>query len=69
MRTTIDIPKDLMDEAMKVTKYRTKTALIIDALQQIIQQHKIQGLKKYKGRVDLEVDLNVIRDRDENTGR
>ncbi len=69
MRTTIDIPKELIEEAMKITKCRSKTALIKDALQQIIQQHKIQDLKKYNGRLDIDVDLNVTRDRDENTSR
>lgn len=32
----------------------------------IIRKHKIQGLKAYKGKLDLEIDLNVVRDRDEN---
>jgi len=69
MRTTVDIPADLIREAMKVTKYRTKTALIKEALGQIIQRHKIQDIKKYKGKIDLAIDLNVIRDRNARSGR
>ena len=69
MRTTVDIPADLIREAMKVTKYRTKTALIKEALGQIIQRYKIQEIKKYKGKIDLAIDLNVIRDRNARSGR
>lgn len=69
MRTTIDIPEDLIAEAMRVTKYRTKTALIKDALSQIIQRHKIQDLKKYRGKIDLDIDLNKLRDRNADSGR
>ena len=40
MRTTIDIPEDLINEAMKVTNSPTKTALIKIALYNIIQKNK-----------------------------
>ena len=69
MRTTIDIPEDLMNEAMRVTNAPTKTALIKNALQNIIQKNKIKLLRNYKGKIDLNIDLNVVRDRDENIGR
>ena len=57
MRTTLDLPKDLIDEAMEITKTKTKTALIIQALQDLIQKHKLTKLKKFKGKIDLSVDL------------
>ena len=54
MRTTIDIPEDLIREAMRVTKAPTKTALIKNALNNIIQKNKIKSLKNYKGKIDIE---------------
>ncbi len=63
MRTTLDLPKDLIDEAMKATQINTKTQLIITALEDLIRKSKISGLKKYKGKVDLDMDLNAIRGR------
>ena len=63
MRTTIDIPEDLINEAMRVTQSPTKTELIKNALYNIIQQNKIKSLKNYKGKIDLNIDLNVVRDR------
>jgi len=69
MRTTIDIPKDLVDEAMRITRFRSKTELIKQALREIIQKSHIQGLMQYKGKIDLDINLDRLRDRDENSGR
>ena len=66
MRTTIDIPEDLINEAMKVTNSPTKTKLIKIALYNIIQKNKIKSIKNYKGKIDLDLDLNILRARNEN---
>ena len=63
MRTTLDLPKDLMDEAMKATKINTKTQVIITALEDLIRKAKLSGLKEFKGQVDLDIDLNALRGR------
>jgi hypothetical protein len=63
MRTTLDLPQDLIDEAMKATLIQTKTLLIITALEELIRKSKISGLKQWKGKVDLDIDLDVLRGR------
>ncbi len=63
MRTTLDLPETLIAEAMALTHIHTKTKLIKTALQNLIQKEKIKDLKKYYGKIDLEADLNVLRDR------
>ena len=63
MKITIDISEDLMNEAMRVTRARTKTELVKTALYNIIQKNRIKSLKNYKGKIDLNIDLNVVRDR------
>jgi len=63
VRTTIDLPQRLVEEAMKVSHQRTKTAVIITALEDFVRKNRIQGLKKFKGRVDLDIDLNKLRKR------
>ena len=63
MRTTLDLPKQLIDEALHVTHIKTKTAVIIVALQELVRKNKIGGLKKYKGTIDLSIDLNTLRNR------
>ena len=63
MRTTLDIPKDLIDEAMSITHARTKTELIKLALTNIIDQNKRNKLINYHGRLNLDIDLDQLRKR------
>jgi len=63
MRTTLDLPENLLDEAMKVTHTDTKTAVIVKALEELVRKSKISGIKKYRGKIDLDIDLNELRDR------
>ena len=63
MRTTLDLPLDLLNEAMKATHVKTKTKVIIIALEELIRKSKIAELKEFKGKVDLDIDLNTIRGR------
>jgi Arc/MetJ family transcription regulator len=63
MRTTLDLPEDLIAEAMRVTKIATKTALIKTALANLITKERVKDLKKYYGRIDLDINLDVLRKR------
>lgn len=63
MRTTLVLPDQLIGEAMKLTKEKTKTGVIKMALLNLIEKEKIKDLKKYYGKVDLDIDLNVLRKR------
>jgi Arc/MetJ family transcription regulator len=63
MRTTLDLPEDLVKEAMKATNYKTKTKVIVAALEQLIRKSKIAEIKNYKGQVDLDIDLDELRGR------
>jgi len=63
MRTTLDLPENLLNEAMKATKIKTKTKVIITALEELIRKSTISELKNFKGKVDLDIDLDTIRGR------
>ena len=63
MRTTLDLPSELLEEAMTLTHSHTKTEVIKLALNNLIQKEKIQGLRDYFGKVDLGIDLNELRSR------
>ena len=63
MRTTLDLPEDLLNEAMTAARINTKTKVIITALEELIRKSKISEIKKYKGKIDLDIDLNSIRGR------
>ncbi len=63
MRTTLDLPEDLVNEAMEVTKCKTKTELIKIALENIIVKEKVKKLKNYYGKLSLDIDLDLVRER------
>lgn len=63
MRTTLDLPERLLSEAMRVTHTETKTAVIVLTLEELIRKSKISDLKKFKGKIELGVDLDEIRAR------
>jgi len=63
MRTTLDLPEKLLNEAMKITRTGTKTGVIVLALRELIRKSKIVDLKKYRGKIDLDIDLDNLRDR------
>ena len=63
MRTTLDLPDNLMNEAMKMTRIKTKTKVIITALEQLIRRAQLSEIKEFKGKIDLDIDLETIRGR------
>jgi len=63
MRTTLDLPDALVDDALRVSHQRTKTAVIITALRELVRKSRLQELKRFKGRVDLDLDLSALRKR------
>lgn len=63
MRTTLDLPETLLNEAIKLSHQRTKTSVIIAALEDFVRKSRIQGLKRFKGKVNFDIDLDALRDR------
>jgi hypothetical protein len=63
MRTTMDLPEPLVKKAMKMSHQRTKTGMIVTALEDFIRKNRIQGLKKFRGRIDMTIDLDKLRKR------
>ena len=63
MRTTLDLPDVLVQSAMKVSHQKTKTAVIITALEELVRKSRLQDLRQFKGQVDLDINLNALRKR------
>ena len=63
MRTTLDIPERLIQDAMKASRIPTKTKVIITALEDLIRKSKISEIKKFKGKIDMDIDMNAVRGR------
>lgn len=63
MRTTLDLPDKLIADAMMVTHQRTKTAVIVTALEDLVRKNRIRKLSSFQGRVNLDIDLDASRKR------
>jgi len=63
MRTTLDLPEELLNAALEITGIKTKTRVIIAALEELVRKESIKDLTKYKGKIDLNIDLDTLRGR------
>jgi len=63
MRTTLDLPVDLIEKAMKITQAKTKTEVITIALENIVKQEKLNKLISFHGKIDLDINLDSLRNR------
>ena len=62
MKITLDIPENLIKEAMKITNTSNKTELIVMVLRDIIQKSRIKKLIDYKGKINVDFDLDIFDD-------
>lgn len=61
MRTSLDIPESLLDEAKEAAGAKTKTQAIILALSEFIQRRKSRRLLELKGTLSGEYDYKSLR--------
>ena len=65
MRTTIDLPEQLLIKAMKATNSKTKVDAIKKALEEIIKLEERKKMLNFRGKINLDIDLDILRDRKE----
>lgn len=65
MRTTLDLPVDLLEEARLALGFKSKTDTIVLALRELVRRRRFDELKALMGRVELEVDTARSRRRPE----
>jgi Arc/MetJ family transcription regulator len=63
MRTTLDIPEELMQEAQRLLGFKSKTDTVIVSLRDMIRRRRIDELKALMGSVRLDIDLPKSRRR------
>jgi Arc/MetJ family transcription regulator len=61
MRTTIDIPDDLLERAVKASAVRTKREAVLAGLQELIRKAEREDLRRMAGKIDLDTDLKRSR--------
>jgi hypothetical protein len=63
MRTTLDIPEPLLEEARMLLGVESKTDAVVLSLQEVVRRKRIDELKAMMGHVKLEIDLPKSRRR------
>jgi Arc/MetJ family transcription regulator len=61
LRTNIDIDDDLMREALAVTGLPTKRSVVEEGLRRLIMLKRQQDVRKLRGRLRWEGDLDEMR--------
>jgi len=57
MRTTLDLPADLVEEARKLLGFKSKTDTVVLSLRELVRRRRIEELKSLAGKIDLDIDL------------
>jgi hypothetical protein len=63
VRTTLDLPDGLIEEAQELLNFKSKTDVVILSLKELIRQKRIEELKSLAGKIDLKIDLKKQRRR------
>ena len=63
MVATLEIPERLLEEAMVVTKISSKSDVVVFALENLLKKKPLSNLKKFKGKINLDIDLDSMRGR------
>ena len=63
MRTTLDIPRELIEEARHLLGFKSKTDTVVLSLRELIRRRRIEELKNLLGSVRLDVDIAASRRR------
>lgn len=61
MRTTVELPEKLLEEVQRLYGAKTRTALLILALQRLRDTKRIEDLRSLKGKLKLRIDLDHLR--------
>jgi hypothetical protein len=61
LRTTLNIPEELLNEAQNLLGFKSKTDVIILSLTELIRKRKLEELKDQYSKKPVSVDLNKSR--------
>jgi hypothetical protein len=61
MRTTLDLPDSLVEEARSALGYTSKTDTVVFALREVVRRSRLDELKALMGKIDFEFDVTQLR--------
>ena len=67
MRTTLDLPENLVDEARAAVGFKSKTDTVVYALREVVRRSRVEDLKSMFGKVRIDLDIAKSRRRPPRT--
>jgi Arc/MetJ family transcription regulator len=64
MRTTLDLPEELVEQARTAVGFKSKTDTVIFALREVVRRQRLEELKTLMGNIRFEFDPAELRGRD-----
>jgi Arc/MetJ family transcription regulator len=61
MRTTLDLPEALVEEARSSLGYRSKTDTVVFALREVVRRGRIEELRRLMPSIEFEFDASTLR--------
>jgi Arc/MetJ family transcription regulator len=61
MRTTLDLPEELVEQARHAVGFKSKTDTVIFALREVVRRRRIDDLKALMSNIRFEFDPTEIR--------
>lgn len=69
MRTTLDLPEELVEQARQAVGFKSKTDTVIFALREVVRRRRIDDLKDLMSRIRFEFDPTEIRKKERQSIR
>ena len=66
MRTTLDLPEELMEQARTAVGFKSKTDTVVFALREIVRRQRIDELKTLMTSIRFDFDPVDVRRKDRN---
>lgn len=64
MRTTLDLPAGLVEQARDAIGFKSKTDTVVFALKEVVRRARVEDLKALIRRVDFEFEPTKLRELD-----
>jgi Arc/MetJ family transcription regulator len=64
MRTTLNLPVELVEQARRSLGFTSKTDTVVFALREVVRRGRIDDLKALMGKVNFEFDPVAAREKD-----
>ncbi|HVF58537.1 MAG TPA: type II toxin-antitoxin system VapB family antitoxin [Thermoanaerobaculia bacterium] len=68
MRTTLDLPDELLAEARRLLGFKSNTDTVVISLRELVRERRVEELKDLLASIELDIDVAESRRRPSENG-